>query len=162
MHTPINFLDAALWGFVATAILTTTVAGSWGLGLSRMSITFLLGTMFTPDRQRAKLAGLLFHLANGWAFALLYAAAFERLGLATWWLGAAIGIIHAMFVLVVVMTMMPSIHPRMAGVNQGPTAVRRLQPPGFMALHYGRRTPEVTILAHALYGAILGAFYRLT
>jgi hypothetical protein len=126
-----------------------------------MSITFLLGTMFTPDRQRAKLYGLLFHMANGWAFAFLYIAAFESLHRATWWLGALIGVIHALFVLVVIMPLMPSLHPRMASVEQGPTAVRRLQPPGFMALHYGRRTPEVTILAHAVYGAILGAFYRL-
>jgi hypothetical protein len=30
-----------------------------------------------------------------------------------------------------------------------------------MALHYGRRTPLITIIAHILYGAVLGAFYRL-
>jgi hypothetical protein len=36
-----------------------------------------------------------------------------------------------------------------------------LQPPGFLALNYGRRTPLVTVAAHLLYGAILGAFYRL-
>jgi hypothetical protein len=126
-----------------------------------MSMTFLLGTIFTPNRQRAKVYGLLLHMANGWAFAFLYAAAFERLGLATWWLGAVIGVVHGVFVLTVIMPALPSMHPRMASVNEGPTAVRRLQPPGFMALHYGRRTPEVTILAHAVYGAILGAFYRL-
>jgi hypothetical protein len=161
MHPPINLPDAVLWGFAATVVLSTMLVASWGLGLSRMSITFLLGTMFTPDRQRAKLYGLLVHMANGWAFAFLYIAAFESLRLATWSLGALIGVIHALFVLVVIMPLMPSMHPRMASVDQGPTAVRRLQPPGFMALHYGRRTPEVTILAHAVYGAILGAFYRL-
>jgi hypothetical protein len=161
VHAPLNLPDAILWGFVATLVLTTLLAGSWGLGLSRMSITFLLGTMFTADRERAKLYGLLVHMANGWLFAFLYVAAFESLHRSTWWIGALIGIAHAMFVLVVAMPMMPSIHPRMASVNQGPTAVRRLQPPGFMALHYGRRTPEVTVLAHAVYGAVLGAFYRL-
>jgi hypothetical protein len=161
MHAALNFPDALLWGFVATAVLSTMLTASWGLGLSRMSITFLLGTMLTPDRQRAKLYGLLIHMANGWAFAFLYVAAFESLQRATWWLGALIGVVHALFVLIVVMPLMPSMHPRMASVEQGPTAVRRLQPPGFMALHYGRRTPEATILAHAVYGAILGAFYRL-
>ena len=161
MHAPLNLPDALLWGFVATLVLSTMLTAAWGLGFSRMSVTFLLGTMFTADRQRAKLYGLLFHMANGWAFAFLYVAAFESLRQATWWLGALIGVIHALFVLGVAMPLMPSMHPRMASVVQGPTAVRRLQPPGFMALHYGRRTPEVTILAHAVYGAILGAFYHL-
>ena len=31
----------------------------------------------------------------------------------------------------------------------------------FMALNYGRRTPITVMVAHLLYGAILGAFYRL-
>jgi hypothetical protein len=30
-----------------------------------------------------------------------------------------------------------------------------------MALHYGRRTPLVALVAHVVYGGILGAFYRL-
>ncbi|HEV2073099.1 MAG TPA: hypothetical protein VGR29_05595, partial [Thermomicrobiales bacterium] len=42
-----------------------------------------------------------------------------------------------------------------------PTPTRQLEPPGFFALHYGRRTPISVILAHLLYGGILGAFYRL-
>lgn len=30
-----------------------------------------------------------------------------------------------------------------------------------MALNYGHQTPQVTLIAHAGYGAILGGFYRL-
>jgi uncharacterized oligopeptide transporter (OPT) family protein len=37
-----------------------------------------------------------------------------------------------------------------------------LEPPGLMALNYGRKTPILTVLAHVVYGAILGAFYQLT
>ena len=33
--------------------------------------------------------------------------------------------------------------------------------PGFLALHYGRRTPLATLFAHLAYGGILGAFYHL-
>jgi hypothetical protein len=43
----------------------------------------------------------------------------------------------------------------------GPTPNRRLQPPGFMALNYGRQTPIVTIAAHVVYGAIIGGLYEL-
>jgi hypothetical protein len=44
----------------------------------------------------------------------------------------------------------------------GPTPNRLLQPPGFMALNYGRQTPIVTIAAHVAYGMIIGAFYELS
>jgi hypothetical protein len=49
----------------------------------------------------------------------------------------------------------------MASEQDGPTPTKQLEPPGFMALNYGRRTPITVILAHLVYGGILGAFYRL-
>jgi len=32
-----------------------------------------------------------------------------------------------------------------------------LESPGFLLLNYGRATPVVTILAHVIYGGIIGA-----
>jgi hypothetical protein len=69
-----------LWGFVATTVLTSLMSAGQGLGLTRMSLPFMLGTMLTADRDRAKLLGFLAHFINGWLFASLYAAAFE-----SWW-----------------------------------------------------------------------------
>ncbi len=56
---------------------------------------------------------------------------------------------------------MPALHLRMASEQHGPTPTRQLEPPGFLALHYGGRTPLSVILAHLIYGGILGTFYRL-
>jgi hypothetical protein len=156
-----NRSSTILWGFVATVFLTGIMAGSQGLGLTRMNIPFMLGTMFTPNRDRAKLIGFVAHLLNGWAFATAYAAAFESWRRATWWLGAAIGLVHGSFVLVAATPIWPVMHPRMASEQRGPTPTRQLEPPGFLALNYGRRTPISVLLAHLVYGAILGAFYRL-
>jgi hypothetical protein len=150
-----------LWGFVATIVLTTLMSAAQGLGLSRMSIPFILGAMVTPDRDRAPMVGFLIHLTNGWAFAVVYALAFESWGRATWWLGAGIGLVHALAVLIAVMPVLPGFHPRMASERRGPDPTRALEPPGFLALHYGRGTPAATIIAHLVYGAILGGFYRL-
>jgi len=52
-------------------------------------------------------------------------------------------------------------HPRMATEQRGPEPTRQLEPPGFLAMNYGRRTPVSVIIAHLVYGAVLGAFYRL-
>ena len=148
-----------LWGFVATIVLTTILSASHGLHLTRMNIPFLLGTMFRSGSRSAARVGFFVHLVNGWLFALLYLAAFHFWGGATWWRGAAIGLVHALFVLAAGMPILPAFHPRMAMPDEGPTAVRRLEPPGFFAVHYGMRTPISIVVAHLVYGAILGAFY---
>lgn len=148
-----------LWSFVATLALTTVMAGSQGLGLTRMNLPYMLGAMFTPSRDRAKLIGFGVHLLNGWLFSLAYVAAFHAWGHATWWAGAAIGLVQAVFVLTVGMSLLPSLHPRMASEQKGPTVTRQLEPPGFLALNYGYQTPASVLLAHLIYGAILGMFY---
>jgi hypothetical protein len=157
----VNVGGVLLWGFVSSLVVTAAMSIGYGLRLSRMSLPLLLGTMFTANRDRAGIVGFLAHLVLGWLLAALYALAFESWGRATWWLGAGIGIVHAVVVLVAVMPILPTVHPRMASEHRGPEPTRQLEPPGFMALHYGRRTPLITIIAHILYGAVLGAFYRL-
>lgn len=154
-----NLPAVLLWGFVATALLTTIMAGANRLGVTRMSIPYLLGTMFTPGHDRALVIGTGAHLLNGWIFAFLYAAGFELLGRATWWLGGLGGLLHGLFVLVVLMPVMPGLHPRMVSEHYGPTPNRQLEPPGVLALHYGRRTPVVGLLAHLAYGTVFGIFY---
>lgn len=156
-----NWRDWLLWSFVATLALTTVLAGSQGLRLTRINLPYILGAIFTPDRERAKLIGFVVHLLNGWIFSLAYVAIFHSLGRATWWLGAAIGVAQAVFVLTVVVSLLPSFHPRMASEQKGPTVTRQLEPPGFLALNYGYQTPVSVLLAHVIYGAILGAFYTM-
>jgi uncharacterized membrane protein YagU involved in acid resistance len=158
----VNLSSILLWGFCATVVLTTCLAASQGLGLSRMSLPLMLGAALTPDRQRANVYGFALHMVNGWLFALLYALVFESCRRATWWLGAILGLAQALFLLAAVMPLLPYMHPRMATEEFGPNPTRQLEPPGFLALNYGRHTPVATILAHLLYGAILGACYTLT
>jgi uncharacterized membrane protein YagU involved in acid resistance len=141
-------------------LLTSIMAVSQGVGLTRMNIPYLLGTMFTPGRDRAKLYGVALHLVNGLAFSLVYVAVFAAWGGPTWWKGALIGAVHALFVLAAAMPVLPALHPRMASETRGPTVVRQLEPPGFFALHYGTRTPISVVVAHVVFGIVLGAFYR--
>lgn len=150
----------AVWGFAATIVLTTIMAGSQGLGITRMNLPYMLGTLFTPHRDRARIVGIAVHVVNGWAFALLYLALFRTWGGGGIWRGAAVGAAHAAFVLTVLMPAFPGLHPRMAGEQRGPTTRRQLEPPGFLAFHYGYQTPLSVLVAHVVYGAMLGAFYR--
>ena len=155
-----NVDNLILWGFAATIILTTIMAASKPLGLTRMDIPFILGSMLTPNRNKAPWIGFLAHLMMGWFFAFIYGAAFESSGLPTWWFGLAIGFVHAAFVLTVGLGIVVFCHPRMASPFQGPLPTKQLEPPGFLALNYGKGTPLVTLLAHLVYGGVLGMFYN--
>jgi uncharacterized membrane protein YagU involved in acid resistance len=153
----IEILHVLLWGFVATAALSAVLFGSQRLGYSRLSFPFLIGTLVTGQRSAANVAGTVFYLLGGWLFAFVYYFILASLGRATWWLGAIVGTLHALVLLVMFFPLLPHIHPRMATEYDGPSYRRRLQPPGFLGLNYGYRTPLATVLGHALYGAILGA-----
>ena len=154
-----NWSSWLLWGFAATVVLTTLLAGSQGIGMTRMNVPYLLGTMITPNRDRAKFIGVFLHFINGWLFSLLYVAAFQFIGRSSWWFGGLIGFVHGSFVLAVALPSLPAVHPRMANEQYGPTVARQLEPPGFLGLHYGIRTPISVLIAHVIFGVILGAFY---
>jgi hypothetical protein len=150
-----------IWGFIATLVMTTVMQGAQGLGLSRLSLPFLAGTFFTGDRRRAVVVGFALYVIGGWIFAFLYFLLFASLGVHTWWLGLAAGLLHGLFLLVAAMPLLPFIHPRMASEYDGATLVKQLEPPGFMGLNYGYRTPVTTLAGQALYGVVLGGFPQL-
>jgi hypothetical protein len=95
---------------------------------------------------------------NGVLFSWLYLITFQLWGGATWWKGAIVGFTHASFILVCGLPILPAFHPRMASELEGPTVVRQLEPPGFLAMHYGLQTPVSVVLSHVVFGLILGIF----
>lgn len=155
-----DLTDVLLWGVAATLVLTSIMAAGRPLGFSRMDLPFLLGTLFTANRNKAPLYGFALHLVIGWLFAGLYSTAFRSVGITTWWFGLAIGCAHGVFVLSSGLQLLCALHPRVAQPYQGPTPTRQLEPPGFFALHYGSGTPLVILFAHVLYGGLLGFVYQ--
>lgn len=160
LPAPRRLRNHALSSFTATAALTSLIRYAQAVGYTRMDLPLMLGTAITPDRDRAKVYGFAVHMVNGWLFSAVYVAAFQALRRSGVMLGTLIGLVHGIFVLVTVIPLLPGAHGRMASDFTGPQPTTRLEPPGFMALNYGRRTPIVTLLAHAIYGGVLGGFYR--
>jgi hypothetical protein len=72
------------------------------------------------------------------------------------WIGALAGFLHAVLLLALALPMLSYVHPRIASEFDGPDARKVLEPPGFLGLHYGYRTPLVLLVAQTAYGAILG------
>jgi len=146
----------ALFGLLATTVLTCVMIAAQLAGLSRLDLPLLLGTIVTPDPDRAHLAGFFIHLAMGQIFALAYAGVFALLGLATWWLGALLGLLHATVALTILVPLLAGVHPRMASYRAGPSSNAVLEPPGLFGLNYGPQTPVAAVAAHLVYGIALG------
>ena len=153
---------AVAGGIVGTIVLTTLLRAASELGLTRMDIPFLLGTVVTADRVRAKAVGYALHFVFGLLFALGYYGIFRVVGHSGFLLGAVFGLVHALFAgSALVNVMLPAVHPRMGSGFDAAGSAPLLEPPGFLLVNYGRQTLVATVVAHVAYGAIVGGFIRL-
>ncbi|HEU4513614.1 MAG TPA: hypothetical protein VFR87_10970 [Nocardioidaceae bacterium] len=146
----------AVFGLVSTAALTAVMTSAQLAGLTRLDLPLVLGTLVTEDPDRARVAGFVIHLGVGQLFALGYTTLFWLLDQATWWLGGLLGLLHAGVALLVLLPLLPGLHPRMASHRAGPSSRAVLEPPGLLALNYGIQTPTVAVAAHLVYGSVLG------
>jgi hypothetical protein len=146
----------ALFGLLATAILTAVMIAAQLAGWTRLDLPLVLGTIVAADPDRARVAGFFVHLAIGEGFALGYAAGFALLDTATWWLGALFGLVHVGVALTILVPLLPGVHPRMASDRAGPASTAVLEPPGLFGLNYGGQTPAVAVAAHLAFGIALG------
>ena len=89
-----NVRGTLLWGFVGTVVLSGLLSASQQMRLTRINLPYILGTMTTPDRDRAKVTGFLMHAVAGWVFAAIYAAPFESWARARRWRGPGLGVVH--------------------------------------------------------------------
>ncbi len=154
---PFFFWRAVAGGLIGTLVLSTTLRGAGELGYTRMDLPFLLGTMVTSRRIRAKAWGFALHLAMGVGFAVAYAAIFKALGRSGWFLGGTLGALHGVFSgTILVNVLLPIVHPRMGTPDSSARETPLIEPPGFLMLNYGRGTAVVSLLAHIAYGVIVG------
>lgn len=154
-------LQILVWGIVATLAMNAVMFSSQNLGWSRLNMPLLLGTFFTEDRAAANTLGFFLYVIGGWLVAFFYYLLFASIGAAGWWRGACAGLGHGVLMLTAVLPLLAYMHPRMASQYDGPSVRKRLEPPGFLALHYGRNTPLVMLAAHLVYGIVLGAGFSV-
>jgi hypothetical protein len=69
-----------LWGLVATTAMAAVMQLAQGLGLSRLSLTFMMGSALSGRRDVATIVGFVLYVLGGWAFAFVYFAFLSSLG----------------------------------------------------------------------------------
>jgi hypothetical protein len=154
--------SAVAGGVIGTLAMATIIKAASELGITRMDFALLLGTAFTDNRRTARAIGYVLYFVLGVAFAEAYAGFFDIIGHASWRLGALLGALHAIFTATVLVTvLLPVVHPRMATPDTAANEITLIEPPGFLMRNYGRSTFIVTLVAHVVYGALVGLIVRL-
>ncbi len=138
-----------LAGLVATAAMTALMYMAPMLGMPRMDIATMLGTMFLASSGAAFWLGLMIHLMMGVIlFPVIYRWVLQpgdRSGTGS---GALFGLILWAAANFMVMPMMGVIHP---AVKSG-----MMPAPGFLMLHLGVMAPVGSLMGHLVYGVLLG------
>lgn len=118
-----SVLAAVIAGLVATAVMTLLIYVGPMMGMPKMDMIGMLGTMFTEDRGQATIIGGVVHFMMGILFALIYAWLWSiGVGAATWLWGLVFGAVHGVLA-IVAMPMMLNVHPRPPKMELGPMMV---------------------------------------
>ena len=155
-------------GGVATVLMTLLMQMGAALGMTRMDMAVMLGSMVRRDAVSARRLGLAVHFMNGLVFGLIYALVWWALGPAAlsdaWWIGLIFGGVHGLVALVA-MPMMSAVHPRVQAVSaMGDASVGEVQLPpfGLGGRGFGAMTPVGILLGHLVFGLVWGlAFWWL-
>jgi hypothetical protein len=145
-----NILNAVIAGIVATLVFTTVLVMAPKMGMPKMDIVSLLGSMFSARSN--PMLGWMMHLMMGIVFALIYAFLWSLgFGRATWGIGLIFGAVHWLIV-GMVMGMIPMMH---VGIKSG-----AVKAPGlWMTNNGGVMAFMGGLTGHAIFGAVVALTY---
>lgn len=151
--TAISWAGAIVWGIVATMAFTLFMMMGKQMGMTRMDLMDLLGSMFVaPRTSRSRTIGAVIHHVNGAFLAVAWAYGVQLADLpANWSTGLLWGAILWLLALML-MTSIGAVHP---AIRHG-----RQDDPGTAATNFGRMTPMGSLLGHLVYGFVLGILYQ--
>jgi uncharacterized membrane protein YagU involved in acid resistance len=138
-----------LAGFAATAAMTVLMYVAPMMGMPKMDIATMLGTMFLASPGPAFWLGMMTHFMMGVVlFPAIYHFVFQPRSGSPTGRGVLFGLLLWAAANFVVMPMMGAIHPM---VKNG-----MMPAPGFLMLNLGAMAPVGSLIGHLLYGVLLG------
>ena len=147
-----NLIAAVAGGFIGTAVMTAMMMMSPQMGMPKMDMPGLLGSMFgTPGN---KMLGLMMHFMMGVVFAIIYAVLFATFTDANvTLLSVAFAVVH-WFIVGLMMGMMPVMH---SGIKSGDVSA-----PGLYMTNIGGMLGFMGgMMGHIVFGLVVGIVYTL-
>lgn len=115
-----EIFNAIIAGLLGTLVMTILMYLGPAMGMPKMDIIGMLGTMFTATEGSARIIGTIVHFMMGAIFALIYAFLWNLgIGSSTWYWGLIFGAVHAL-IAIVMMPVMLRMHPRPPSMDFGP------------------------------------------
>ena len=145
-----NVLAALIAGIVGTVVMTLVMAMAPKMGVPKMDIVGLLGSMFGAPPNRA--LGLLIHMMMGIVFGLVYAALWAAgLGAPTLLFGLLFGVVHWL-IAGAMMAAIPMMHK---GIKTGKVPA----PGAYMTNNGGAMAFMGGLIGHVLFGLSVALVY---
>ena len=148
----LNIIGAIVAGLVGTVVMTMVMVMAPKMGMPKMDIVGLLGSMFKKEGVRP--IGMAIHFMMGIVFAVIYAFVWSKgIGRASVGYGALFGTIHWLIV-GLIMGMIPILH---AGIKAG-----TVKAPGiYMTNNGGPKGFMGGLVGHIVYGITVALIYSL-
>ena len=145
-----NILNAVIAGVTASLVFSFVLAMAPKMGIPKMDIVDLLGSMFSARTNQA--LGWTMHLMMGIVFALIYALLWSSgISAATWVGGLIFGAVQWL-VVGMVMGMIPMMH---VGIKSG-----AVQAPGmWMTNNGGAMAFMGGLVGHMIFGIVIALVY---
>ena len=145
-----NILAAVIAGIVGTIIMTLVMVMAPKMGMPKMDIVGMLGSMFGAPPNRA--LGMMMHLMMGVVFALIYAALWAYgVGAATWLFGLVFGLVHWL-IAGMMMAGIPMMHK---GIKSGQVPA----PGAYMMNNGGAMAFMGGLIGHLVFGLVVALTY---
>jgi hypothetical protein len=145
-----NILNAVIAGLIASLVFSIVLAMAPKMGMPKMDIVSLLGSMFSPKPNQA--LGRMMHLMVGVIFALIYAFLWSSGVSAATWVGWLIFGTGQWLVVGMVMGMIPMMH---VGIKSG-----AVQAPGlWMTNNGGLMAFMGGLVGHMIFGVVIALVY---
>jgi hypothetical protein len=147
-----DVLGAIVAGIVGTIVMTMVMAMAPRMGMPKMDIVGMLGSMFSPEGNRT--LGMGIHLMMGVVFAVIYALLWSvGAGSAGLLWGAVFGAGHWL----IAGTMMGGMTMMHAGIKAG-----TVEAPGVFMVHNGGMMAFMGgLLGHVIFGLVVALVYGL-
>ena len=145
-----NILNAVIAGVTASLVFSFVLAMAPKMGMPKMDIVDLLGSMFSARTNQA--LGWTMHLMMGIVFALIYALLWSSGISAATWVGGLIFGVAQWLVVGMVMGMMPMMH---VGIKSG-----AVKAPGlWMTNNGGLMAFTGGLVGHMIFGIVIALVY---
>ncbi len=147
-----NVLGAIVAGIVGTIVMTMVMVMAPKMGMPKMDIVGMLGSMFSAEGNR--MVGMIMHFMMGVVFAIVYALLWNAgIGAASVLWGIVFGAVHWL----VSGMMMGGMYMMHAGVKAG-----TVKAPGvFMMNNGGMMAFMGGLMGHVIFGLVVALVYGL-